>query len=101
MKFRHRSSEPLEQFLTFTIGNPDLPEAITKLADEDTSEKYRALDRFINRGAHADGVNGSPVDWSDYDAEYLLGKFRAMFKALNQEEHFLKRVGVVAEEVQA
>src|SRR5690606_1216064 len=75
----------LEQFFTFTVGSSEFPEAVKKLADEDTSSKYQALDRFVDRGSHRDGINGPPVDWTQYDVSYLLGKFRAMFAALNQE----------------
>lgn len=84
----------LEQFFTFTTGSGDVPKGITALADEDTSDKYVALDRFINRGSHADGINGPPVDWSVYDVPYLLDKLRAMFRAVNQEEHYLRKMGI-------
>lgn len=91
----------LEQFLTFTAGSPKIPDAIECLADKDTSERYRSLDRFINRGAHADGVNGPPIDWSDYDVDYLLSKLRAMFVAIDQEEHFVQRMGGNSDAVEA
>lgn len=83
----------LEQFFTFTTGESEFPEAIKRLADVDTSSKYVALDRFMDRGSHRDGINGSPIDWVDYDVDYLLGKFRAMFKAINQEQHYLMKMG--------
>lgn len=84
----------LEQFFTFTTGGSDLPEGIAKLADEDTSEKYAALDRFINRGSHADGINGPPLDWTAYDVPYFLNKLRKMFSAVNQEDHFIRKMGL-------
>src|SRR5690606_8142556 len=84
----------LEQFFTFTTGGSDLPEGIAKLADEDTSEKYAALDRFINRGSHADGINGTPLDWTAYDVPYFLNKLRKMFSAVNQEDHFIRKMGL-------
>lgn len=83
----------LEQFFTFTMGESDFPKAIKRLADVDTSSKYIALDRFMDRGSHRDGINGPPVDWVEYDVDYLLGKFRAMFKAINQEQHYLMKMG--------
>lgn len=83
----------LEQFFTFTSGSSDFPEALKTLADEDTSSKYAALDRFVDRGSHRDAINGSPVDWTQYDVPYLLGKFRAMFKAIGQEQHFVMKMG--------
>lgn len=78
----------LEQFFTFTIGTHEFPDAIKNLADADTSAKYTALHRFVNRGSHRDGINGPPIDWSHYDVDYLLGKFRAMFAAIGQEQHY-------------
>lgn len=84
----------LEQFFTFTTGGGGLPTGIAKLADEDTSEKYAALDRFINRGSHADGINGPPLDWTDYDVSYFLSKLRAMFRAVNYEDHFIRKMGL-------
>lgn len=84
----------LEQFFTFTTGGGGLPEGIAELADDDTSEKYAALDRFINRGSHADGINGPPLDWSAYDVPYFLSKLRAMFRAVNYEDHFIRKMGL-------
>lgn len=83
----------LEQFFAFTTGKSDFPEAVKALADEDTSNKYQALNRFMDRGSHSDGINGSPIDWTQYDAGYLLGKFRAMFKAIGREDHYLMKMG--------
>ena len=88
----------LEQFFTFTSGSSEFPEAVKKLANEDTSSKYIALDRFVDRGSHRDGINGPPIDWSEYDVPYLLGKFRAMFAALNQEQHYRMKMGEDAPE---
>jgi len=83
----------LEQFFMFTTGSSEFPEAVKRLADEDTSSKYVALDRFVDRGSHRDGINGPPIDWSEYDVPYLLSKFRAMFAALNQEQHYRMKMG--------
>jgi len=83
----------LEQFFTFTTGSSDFPEAVKELASVDTSNKYIALDRFVDRGSHRDAINGPPIDWTDYDADYLLGKFRAMFNAIGQEQHYLMKMG--------
>lgn len=85
----------LEQFFTFTTGSSDFPEAVHRLSGDDASSKYRALDRFVDRGSHKDGINGPPIDWTEYDVEYLLGKFRAMFVAIGQESHFLLKMGDV------
>lgn len=83
----------LEQFFTFTTGSSDFPQAVKQLASVDTSNKYIALDRFVDRGSHRDAINGPPIDWTDYDADYLLGKFRAMFNAIGQEQHYLMKMG--------
>lgn len=91
----------LEQFFTFTTGSSEFPEAVKKLANEDTSSKYLALDRFVDRGSHRDGINGPPIDWSVYDMPYLLGKFRAMFAALNQEQHYRMKMGEDTPEAEA
>ncbi|WP_045761987.1 AAA family ATPase [Xanthomonas albilineans] len=91
----------LEQFFTFTTGSPEFPEAVKKLANEDTSSKYLALDRFVDRGSHRDGINGLPIDWSVYDVPYLLGKLRAMFAALKQEEHYRMKMGEDTPEAKA
>lgn len=88
----------LEQFFTFTTGSSDFPEAVQRLADADTSSKYAALDRFVDRGSHRDAINGPPVDWTEYDVPYLLGKFRAMFNAIGQEPHYLMKMGEDAPE---
>lgn len=85
----------LEQFFAFTTGSSDFPEAVQQLANADTSSKYAALDRFVDRGSHRDAINGPPIDWSEYDVPYLLGKFRAMFHAIGQEQHYLMKMGVV------
>lgn len=85
----------LEQFFTFTTGSSDFPKAVQELADDDTSSKYIALDRFVDRGSHSDAINGPPIDWTDYDADYLLGKFRAMFNAIGQEQHYLMKMGEI------
>lgn len=83
----------LEQFFTFTTGSSDFPEVVQQLADADTSSKYAALDRFVDRGSHRDAINGPPIDWTEYDVPYLLGKFRAMFHAIGQEQHYLMKMG--------
>lgn len=88
----------LEQFFTFTTGASDFPEAVKQLADKDTSSKYTALDRFVDRGSHKDGINGPPIDWTEYDVEYLLGKLRAMFFAIGQEQHYLMKMGELPQE---
>ena len=83
----------LEQFFAFTTGSSDFPKAVQQLADADTSSKYTALDRFVDRGSHRDAINGPPIDWNQYDVPYLLGKFRAMFNAIGQEQHYLMKMG--------
>ncbi|HIB8542435.1 TPA: AAA family ATPase [Stenotrophomonas maltophilia] len=83
----------LEQFFTFTTGSSDFPVAVQQLADADTSSKYAALDRFVDRGSHRDAINGPPIDWTEYDVPYLLGKFRAMFDAIGQEPHYIMKMG--------
>ncbi|MCC5051397.1 AAA family ATPase [Xanthomonas campestris pv. campestris] len=83
----------LEQFFTFTTGSSDFPEAVQRLADADASSKYAALDRFVDRGSHRDAINGPPIDWTEYDVPYLLGKFRAMFNAIGQEPHYFMKMG--------
>ncbi|MBV6816139.1 AAA family ATPase [Xanthomonas campestris pv. passiflorae] len=88
----------LEQFFTFTTGSSDFPVAVQKLTDADTSSKYAALDRFVDRGSHRDAINGPPIDWTEYDVPYLLGKFRAMFNAIGQEPHYLMKMGEDAPE---
>lgn len=83
----------LEQFFSFTTGSPDFPEEVQQLTNVDTSSKYAALNRFVNRGSHRDAINGPPIDWTEYDVPYLLGKFRAMFHAIGQEQHYLMKMG--------
>ncbi|SDR03563.1 Wobble nucleotide-excising tRNase [Pseudoxanthomonas sp. CF385] len=88
----------LEQFFTFTTGSSEFPEAVQRLANEDTSSKYAALDRFVDRGSHRDAINGPPIDWTEYDVPYLLGKFRAMFHAIGQDQYYLMKMGEEASE---
>jgi wobble nucleotide-excising tRNase len=77
----------LEQFFTFTVGTADFDEALEKLSIQDPSNKFKALHRYLDRGSHKDGVNGPPMDWSQYDLSYYLTKLQALFKEAGQEQH--------------
>jgi wobble nucleotide-excising tRNase len=89
----------LEQFFTFTTGIDDLDTALEKVATEDTSQKFRPLLRFLNRGSHKDGINGPPMDWSQYDIQYYLDKLRGLFSACGNEQHYLRKLGEVDADV--
>ncbi|OOG42773.1 AAA family ATPase [Rhodanobacter sp. C05] len=83
----------LEQFFTFTAGTDEFDEALEKLAVQDPSHKYKALHRFLDRGSHKDGINGPPMDWSQYDVPYYLAKLRALLKEAGHEHHYLRKMG--------
>lgn len=83
----------LEQFFSFTAGTDDFDEALGKLAVQDPSNKFKALHRYLDRGSHKDGINGPPIDWSQYDVPYYLGKLRALLKDAGHEHHYLRKMG--------
>lgn len=82
----------LEQFFTFTTGAADFDGALEKLAVQDTSHRFKALQRYLDRGSHQDGINGPPMDWSQYDVAYYLAKLRALFKVAGYEHHYLRKM---------
>lgn len=83
----------LEQFFAFTTGTDDFQKALETLAGQDSTNKFKALERYLDRGSHKDGINGTPMDWSQYDVNYYLAKLRALFKEANNETHYLRRMG--------
>lgn len=83
----------LEQFFTFTAGVADFETALEKLAAQDTSHRFKALQRYLDRGSHQDGINGPPMDWSQYDVPYYLAKLRALLKVAGHEHHYLRKMG--------
>lgn len=87
----------LEQFFTFTAGTADFDKALENLSVQDPSHKFKALHRYLDRGSHKDGINGPPMDWSQYDLPYYLSKLRALFKEAGQEQHYLRRMGGLLE----
>ncbi len=91
----------LEQFFTFTTGMEDFDKALEKMTIVDRSQKFKALQRFLNRGSHKDGINGPPVDWSQYDVAYYLDKLRALLTACGNEDHYLRKMGEPEEESDA
>lgn len=88
----------LEQFFTFTAGNAELEKAMEKLSIQDPSHKFKALHRYLDRGSHKDGINVSPMDWSQYDLPYYLKKFQELFREAGQEQHYLRRMADPVEE---
>lgn len=83
----------LEQFFAFTAGVDDFDQALEKLAIQDSSHKFKALQRYLDRGSHNDGINGPPMDWSQYDVPYYLAKLRALLKEAGHEHHYLRKMG--------
>lgn len=83
----------LEQFFTFTAGVDDFDKALKKLAVRDPSHKFKALHRYLDRGSHKDGINGPPIDWSQYDVPYYLAKLRALLRMAGHEPHYLRKMG--------
>lgn len=83
----------LEQFFTFTAGTADLDTALENLSIQDPSHKFKVLHRYLDRGSHKDGINGPPVDWSQYDLPYYLTKLQGLFKEAGHEQHYLRRMG--------
>lgn len=83
----------LEQFFSFTSGSEDLNDALKALSGADTSSKFKSFERYINRGSHKDGINGPPMDWSQYDTAYFLSKLRAVLKEAGHEGHYLRKMG--------
>lgn len=83
----------LEQFFAFTTGIDDFDMALEKMAIDDSSYRFKALHRYLDRGSHKDGINGPPIDWSQYDVNYYLGKLRALLAESGHEEHYLRKMG--------
>lgn len=83
----------LEQFFTFTAGTDGFDDALEKLSVQDPSNKFKALNRYLDRGSHKDGINGPPMDWSQYDVLYYLAKLRALFREAGHELHYLRKMG--------
>jgi wobble nucleotide-excising tRNase len=83
----------LEQFFAFTTGIDDFDCALEKMAVTDSSHQFKALHRYLDRGSHKDGINGPPIDWSQYDVNYYLGKLRALLSESGHEEHYLRKMG--------
>lgn len=88
----------LEQFFTFTTGTADFEKALDTLSIQDPSQKFKALHRYLDRGSHKDGINGPPVDWSQYDLSYYLEKLKALLKAAGYEQHYLLKMAELPEQ---
>jgi hypothetical protein len=82
-------------------GIEDFDKALEDMTVADQSQKFKALQRFLNRGSHKDGINGPLLDWSQYDVAYYLDKLRALLKACGNEYHYLRKMGEVEEETAA
>lgn len=83
----------LEQFFAFTTGVNKFEEALDRMAIKDPSHKFKALQRYLDRGSHNDGINGPPIDWSQYDVSYYLAKLRALLEESGHPYHYLMKMG--------
>ncbi len=81
----------LEHFFSFTGREGEFETVLAGLTQQDT--KFKALERYLNRGSHQGGVNSVPMDWGQFDLDYYLSKLRGAFKAADFEDHYLAKMG--------
>ncbi len=78
-----------ERFFYFTRRQNDFREALHHIGQQD--HRFSALARYLNRHSHADAEN--LTDFGDYDVNYYLDKFRAVFEQTKQSEHYKAMLG--------
>lgn len=78
-----------ERFFYFTRRQNDFKEALHHIGQQD--HRFSALARYLNRHSHADAEN--LTDFGDYDVNYYLDKFRAVFEHAQQSEHYKAMMG--------
>lgn len=76
----------LEHFFSFNNKEDDFKIALSKLEQED--HRFKPLARFLDRGSHQNGINLSVMDYSHYNLEYYLEKFRAVFDTAGFLQHY-------------
>ncbi len=81
----------LEHFFSFTGREGEFETVLNDLSQQDT--RFKALERYLNRGSHQGGINSVPMDWGQFDLDYYLSKLRGAFKAANFEDHYLAKMG--------
>lgn len=81
----------LEHFFSFNNKEEAFKDALGRLEQQD--HRFTPLARFLDRGSHQDGINFSVMDYSHYDLDYYLEKFRAVFEAAGFLQHYEARMG--------
>jgi hypothetical protein len=67
---------------------------LKRLSDCDAT--FKPLERYLNRGAHRDGVNAMNIDWGQFNTGYYLTKLQSVFKEAGFPEHYRMKMGLPA-----
>jgi len=78
-----------ERFFYFTRRQDDFKDALRKISRNEHA--FTPLARYLDRQSHADAINRT--DFGDYDVDYYLAKFEAVFKETNQLAHYHAMLG--------
>jgi wobble nucleotide-excising tRNase len=81
-----------ERFFYFTRRQDDFKDALRKISSNEHA--FTPLARYLDRQSHADAINRT--DFGDYDVDYYLAKFEAVFKETDQMAHYNAMLGVEA-----
>jgi len=84
----------LERFFYFTRRQDDFKTALKALSDAD--HRFLPLSRYLDRQSHADG--NTRTDFSDYDLNYYLTKFEAVFTHAKETGHYAAMMGLESED---
>lgn len=80
----------LERFFYFTKQQESFTAAMAKLAAQDRT--FLALSRYLSHHSHGDA--NTLTDFGEYDVNYCLIKFKAVFDELGYPEHHRVMAGL-------
>lgn len=79
-----------EQFFTFTSQQSSFKTALQDM--ENSDRRFVPLSRYLNNQSHRNDQN--LTDFGDYDIQFFLGKFKAVFDATQYPHHYASRMGL-------
>jgi wobble nucleotide-excising tRNase len=79
-----------EQFFTFTAEKGEFKQALQTM--EDADRRFVPLSRYLDNQSHRNDQN--LTDFGDYDIQFYLEKFKAVFDATEYPQHYAIRIGV-------
>lgn len=82
----------LESFFAFTGARGHFEKILEQLSSEDAT--FKPLERYLNRGAHRDGINAMNIDWGQFNIDYYLTKLEAVFTKADYAEHYRMKMGL-------